>query len=69
MTDERINTMKAKAEAWHDDNPFKRSLLSRLGGPHAPSTVATDRSIQAEEAAVALMRHLPESVTEASTEL
>lgn len=61
---------------WPDTNPFRAIAierlespgLSRLGGLHAPSTVATDRRVQAEEAAIELMRDLPASVTQPATE-
>lgn len=61
---------------WPTSNRFRtiaaqrleRCGVAALGGAHAPSAVATDRSVQAEEPAVELMRHLPAAVTEPAVE-
>ena len=55
---------------WSPCNPYTQRVAKRLtamGGPHAPSTVANDRIVMAEEEAVVLMRALPAAQAEQAT--
>lgn len=67
MTPEQINAMQAKAQLWHDANPFKRSLLARPGGLHR--SPPNDRESDAIKARIDHAHEIAEALGAPTSEL